>query len=98
MRGEVIKPFRDKYHFNTLYEVGAVVDFTEERMKDLISRHLCKKLEGVIETSSPRKEANKKEQKKVLDEPVEDANLEKTKSEEAAAEKLAKAIGRPKKQ
>ena len=34
----------------------------------------------------------------MLDEPVEDANLEKTKSEEEAAEKLAKAIGRPKKQ
>ena len=46
----------------------------------------------------PLQEANKKEQKKVLDEPVEDANLEKTKSEEEAAEKLAKAIGRPKKQ
>lgn len=98
MRGEVIRPFRDKYHFNTLYEVGAVVDFTEERMKDLISRNLCKELEGVIEISSPCEETNKKEQKKVLEELVVEADLEKTKSKAVAEEKLVKAIGRPKKQ
>jgi len=45
MRGEVISPFRDKFHFNTIYEVGAVLDFDEERMNSLIERKLCKMLE-----------------------------------------------------
>ena len=45
MRGEVISPFRDKFHFNTIYEVGAILDFDEERMNSLIDRKLCKMLE-----------------------------------------------------
>lgn len=45
MRGEVISPFRDKFHFNTIYEVGAILDFDEERMNSLIERKLCKMLE-----------------------------------------------------
>lgn len=62
MRAEVISPFRDKFHFNTLYEVGAVVDFDEERIEDLIERKLCKPLEG--EGASPSPKVNDKETKK----------------------------------
>mgnify|MGYP006986273170 CR=1 FL=1 len=45
MKGEVINTFRDKFHYNTIYEVGTVVDFDKERMKDLIARGLCKKVD-----------------------------------------------------
>ena len=62
MRAEVISPFRDRFHFNTLYEVGAVVDFSEERIEDLIARKLCKPLEG--EGTSPSPKVNDKETKK----------------------------------
>ena len=52
MRGEVISPFRDKFHFNTIYEVGAILDFDEERMNSLIERKLCKMLEVQNDNSS----------------------------------------------
>lgn len=52
MRGEVISPFRDKFHFNTIYEVGAILDFDEERMNSLIERKLCKILEVQNDNSS----------------------------------------------
>lgn len=68
MRGEVISPFRDKFHFNTIYEVGAILDFDEERMNSLIERKLCKMLEvqGSNSSASPKddkeiKDAPKKE-------------------------------------
>lgn len=68
MRGEVISPFRDKFHFNTIYEVGAILDFDEERMNSLIERKLCKMLEvqGSNSSASPKddkeiKDALKKE-------------------------------------
>lgn len=62
MRAEVISPFRDKFHYNTLYEVGAVVDFDMERIESLIARKLCKPLEG--EGTSPSPKVNDKETKK----------------------------------
>lgn len=64
MKGEVICPFRDKFHYNTLYEIGTVVDFDEERMADLFARKLCKKIEGEEETSSPAKKSDKADKKK----------------------------------
>lgn len=62
MRAEVISPFRDKFHYNTLYEVGAVVDFDKERIESLIERKLCKPLEGEGKIPSPK--VNDKETKK----------------------------------
>lgn len=62
MRGEVISTFRDKFHYNTIYEVGTVVDFDKERMKDLITRGLCKKAD---EKPSAKKE-DKEKKKEVL--------------------------------
>lgn len=65
MRGEVISPFRDKFHFNTIYEVGAVLDFDEERMNSLIERKLCKMLEVQGGNSS----ASSKYDKEIKDTP-----------------------------
>lgn len=65
MRGEVISPFRDKFHFNTIYEVGAVLDFDEERMNSLIERKLCKMLEVQGSNSS----ASSKDDKEIKDAP-----------------------------
>lgn len=65
MRGEVISTFRDKFHFDTVYEVGAVVDFEKERMEDLFARKLCKRLEDI---EKPIKKG-KKEKKTVLENP-----------------------------
>ena len=107
MKGEVISTFRDKFHYDTVYEVGAVVDFEKERMEDLFARNLCKR----IEESVVKKKKDKKEKKTVLEnpEPKEETEKEtpsdekggvegkeeldeKTKSEQEAAEKIAKAI------
>lgn len=65
MRGEVISPFRDKFHFNTIYEVGAVLDFDEERMNSLIERKLCKMLEAQGDNHS----APLKDDKEIKDTP-----------------------------
>lgn len=68
MKGEVISPFRDKFHYNTVYEVGAILDFDEERMNSLIERKLCKMLE-VQNDNSP---ASPKDDKEIKDTPKKD--------------------------
>ena len=65
MRGEVISPFRDKFHFNTIYEVGAVLDFDEERMNSLIERKLCK----MLEVQDCNHSASPKDDKEIKDAP-----------------------------
>lgn len=84
MRGEVISPFHDKYHFNILYKEGDVVDFDTERMNDLIDRKLCKKLEEVGAKPTPRNKGNKTKLSDVLkdDNPI-DAKLQSEKAAEA---------------
>ena len=76
MRGEVISPFRDKFHFNTIYEVGAVLDFDEERMNSLIERKLCKMLEVQGSNSS----ASPKDDKEIKDAPKKEVLKEKKES------------------
>lgn len=76
MRGEVISPFRDKFHFNTIYEVGAILDFDEERMNSLIERKLCKTLEVQNDNSS----ASLKDDKEIKDTPKKEVLKEKKES------------------
>lgn len=76
MRGEVISPFRDKFHFNTIYEVGAILDFDEERMNSLIERKLCKMLEVQNDNSS----ASPKDDKEIKDTPKKEVLKEKKES------------------
>ncbi len=76
MRGEVISPFRDKFHFNTIYEVGAILDFDEERMNSLIERKLCKMLEVQGSNSS----ASPKDDKEIKDAPKKEVLKEKKES------------------
>lgn len=76
MRGEVISPFRDKFHFNTIYEVGAILDFDEERMNSLVERKLCKMLEVQNDNSS----ASPKDDKEIKDTPKKEVLKEKKES------------------
>ena len=76
MRGEVISPFRDKFHFNTIYEVGAILDFDEERMNSLIERKLCKMLEVQDDNHS----APLKDDKEIKDTPKKEVLKEKKES------------------
>ena len=92
MRGEVISPFRDKFHFNTIYEVGAILDFDEERMNSLIERKLCKMLEVQNDNSS----ASPKDDKEIKDTPKKEVlndgkeNPKEKKSEETPKKKVLK--------
>lgn len=112
MRGEVICQFRDKFHFNTIYEVGAIVDFDEKRMKDLIARKLCQKIKEQEKEETPVPTTNDKEQEapKASESKVEEAVQEdavkeatndeldeKAKSEQEAAKKIAEATKKSKK-
>lgn len=93
MKGIVINPFRDKYHFNTEYKKGDVVEFDKVRMEDLFSRNLCKKFEEQEETPAPStNEEGVNEMVKEEDTPSIDEAKEK--SEQEASEKIAKATRR----
>ncbi len=94
MKGIVINPFRDKYHFNTGYEVGDVVDFERTRMEDLISRGLCKKYEEQEETPAPLKDEQEASVPSKEEEETTSVDEAKEKSEQEAAEKIAKATRR----
>ena len=91
MRGEVISQFRDKFHFNTIYEVGAVLDFDEERMNSLIERKLCKMLEvqGSNSSASPKddKEIKDAPKKEVLNDGKENPVKEEEKKPEETPKK-----------
>ncbi len=95
MKGEVIRQFRDKFHYNTLYEVGTVVDFDEERMADLFARKLCKKIEGAEETPAPATQKNEKEDKKKLEARKEEPKVEEvaeTTEDEATEEQVSEEL------
>ena len=98
MRGEVISPFRDKFHFNTIYEVGAILDFDEERMNSLIERKLCKMLEVQGSNSS----ASPKDDKEIKDAPkkevLNDGKENPVKEEEKKPEETPKKESKPKKE
>ena len=91
MRGEVISPFRDKFHFTTIYEVGAILDFDEERMNSLIERKLCKMLEvqGSNSSASPKddKEIKDAPKKEVLNDGKENPVKEEEKKPEETPKK-----------
>lgn len=91
MRGEVISPFRDKFHFNTIYEVGAILDFDEERMNSLIERKLCKMLEvqNYYRSASPKddKEIKDTPKKEVLNDGKENPKEDEDKKSEETPKK-----------
>ena len=41
MKIRVISEFYDKFHTSTLYKVGTVLDFDDERAKDVIAKKLA---------------------------------------------------------
>ena len=54
MKIRVISEFYDKFHTSTLYKVGAVLDFDDERAADVISRGLAEPY-SEPEKKKPRK-------------------------------------------
>ena len=66
MKIRVISEFYDKYHTSVLFKVGAVVDFEDERAKDIISKRLGEpyvdeKAEKPAETAEVKPEPAKEE-------------------------------------
>lgn len=106
MKVRVISPFFDKFHTDTLFEKGAVLEFDDARANDIISKRL-----GVAVTEEPKKEPKPepaKEKVKVVhaeEEKVEEANNEPAEEEKvvspteepAAEEKLEPAVRRGRK-
>ena len=53
MKIRVISEFYDKYHTSTLFKVGAVLDFDEERAKDVIAKKLAEPFEEPEDKKRP---------------------------------------------
>lgn len=66
MKVEVTSPFLDKFNSSRMYNVGEVVEFEDERAKDMISRRLAKAFE---EPKEDPKEEPKEEPKPVVKKP-----------------------------
>lgn len=109
-KGIVLCVFRDKYHFNTEYQVGEVVSFDDERMQDLFNRNICKPLVEQKYTTAPQEEQsvsspgevkNEKQdaeaEEAAVSESEEAAEDAKAESEREAAEIIAKATKRGRK-
>lgn len=57
MKIRVISEFYDKFHTSTLFKVGTVCDFDDERAQDIISKHLGEKVEDTPKVEEPKAEA-----------------------------------------
>ena len=57
MKIRVISEFYDKFHTSTLFKVGTVLDFDDERAKDVISKKLAEPY------SEPEQKPKREEQK-----------------------------------
>lgn len=67
MKIRVISEFYDKFHTSTLFKVGTVLDFDDERAKDIISKKLA---EPYVEPEEKKKPGRPKaEPKPVIEEP-----------------------------
>ena len=110
MKIRVISEFYDKFHTSTLFRVGTVCDFDDERAQDIISKHLGEKVEDTPKVEAPaevaepaKEEANTDEQAvEEVAESVEEAVAEKPAEEPAKKEASEVAEprkpGRPKKE
>lgn len=58
MRAKVVETFLDKYDANIVYNVGDVVDFDDERVKDLTDRQLVIVIDA--EDEKPKKATRRK--------------------------------------
>lgn len=101
MKGIVIAAFHDKFHFNTVYKEGDVVDFDKDRMQDLFNRKLCKKYKEQDSSPAPLKDEKEKKDENVIPGmeqggDASDAVDAKAKSEQEAAEKIASATRKKK--
>lgn len=60
MKIRVISEFYDKYHTSTLFKVGTVLDFDDERANDIISKKLA---EPFVEPKKPGRPPKQEEAK-----------------------------------
>ena len=56
MKIEVISEFYDKFHTSTLFKVGMVLDFDDERAKDIIAKKLGKPYSEPEKVAEPKVE------------------------------------------
>ena len=61
MKIRVISEFYDKFHTSTLFKVGTVLDFDDERAKDIISKKLA---EPYVEPEEKKKPGRPKAEPK----------------------------------
>ena len=80
MKIRVISEFYDKYHTSTLYKVGAVLDFDDERAEDVIAKKLA----------VPYSEPEKKKPGRPAKTEKADVKVEEPKAEEKTEEKAEK--------
>lgn len=110
MKIRVISEFYDKYHTSTLFKVGTVLDFDDERANDIIAKKLAEPYKEPSPKVEPAQEAPKEEPATAAEpekpaeeiaeqKPAEEPETEQQnagKSEEAAdAEPEKKRVGRP---
>jgi len=98
MKIRVISEFYDKFHTSTLYKVGTVVDFDDERAKDIISKKLAEPYAAPEKAAEP---APAKAEETVVENVAEEAAKAAEEAAEPAAEQTANAEehrgpGRPK--
>ena len=64
MKIRVISEFYDKFHTSTLFKVGAVLDFDDERANDIISKKLAEPYSEPEKKPEPKPEQPEPEKKK----------------------------------
>lgn len=64
MKVVVLDKFADKFDFGIKYERGQIVEFDDDRAKDLIARKLVKKYETAEKQKPVNKQTQVKKQKK----------------------------------
>lgn len=64
MKVEILHKFRDKDHFETIYQAGTIKDFDNDRATDLIRRGLVKSLEEPEQNPVEESDANNGEVQK----------------------------------
>lgn len=94
MKIRVISEFYDKFHTSTLFRVGTVLDFDDDRAKDIIAKKLA------VSCEEPKAKEEAAAETKAVTEPKEENHSEAEAKEEVAPEAEQKAEhrgpGRPK--
>lgn len=68
MKVQILKQFRDKEHFDTIFKVGEVKNFDNDRATELIGRGLVKSLEEPAPEPQPEPQPETEKEEKPIEE------------------------------